>query len=99
MARRKGNVARHQRQPQHASLRLYEFEEVVALASTGDDTGALVRTVTPSNARKVYICPGCQQEIRPATRHVLVVPKDAPDLRRHWHTPCWLMRERRRPGH
>jgi hypothetical protein len=26
------------------------------------------------------------------------VPRDAPDMRRHWHTSCWLLRERRRPG-
>jgi len=71
---------------------------VSRLAATGEEVGADVRPVQPSNARKLYICPGCQQEIKPATKHVVVVPRDAPDLRRHWHTSCWLMRDRRRPG-
>jgi hypothetical protein len=30
--------------------------------------------------------------------HLVVVPLDAPDLRRHWHTACWEHRHRRRPG-
>ena len=37
---------------------------------------------------KEYRCPGCEQEIRPAASHLVVVPSDAPDERRHWHTPC-----------
>ena len=48
-----------------------------------------VRRVQPYQATKTYVCPGCNQEIRPGTGHVVVVPLDAPDLRRHWHHPCW----------
>lgn len=56
-----------------------------------------VRRVQPYQATKVYVCPGCNQEIGVGVGHVVVVPVDAPDLRRHWHRPCWEHRERRRP--
>jgi ribosomal protein L24E len=57
-----------------------------------------VRHVHPFQATKRYICPGCGHDVEPGTGHEVVVPRDAPDLRRHWHTPCWAMRHRRRPG-
>jgi len=57
-----------------------------------------VRRVHPFEATKTYRCPGCNQEIRTGIGHVVVVPVEAPDLRRHWHTPCWERREQRRPG-
>jgi hypothetical protein len=64
-----------------------------------DDDGQLeVRIIHPFQARKVYVCPGCQQEIPMGTGHVVVVPKEATDLRRHWHRPCWEKRSTRRPG-
>lgn len=56
-----------------------------------------VRRVQPYEAQKAYRCPGCNQSIPPGTGHVVVIPADAPDLRRHWHTPCWELRHRRRP--
>lgn len=46
------------------------------------------RSVQPVAATKEYVCPGCNQEIRRGTGHVVVVPAAAPDMRRHWHTPC-----------
>ncbi|MHB1508197.1 MAG: hypothetical protein ACYCVV_09410 [Acidimicrobiales bacterium] len=55
---------------------------------------AELRRVQPFDARKQYICPGCNQEIRRGTGHAVVVPLSAPDLRRHWHNPC-LVRARR----
>jgi hypothetical protein len=58
-----------------------------------------VRHVQPYQATKPYRCPGCDHEIRPREGHEVVVPIDAPDLRRHWHTPCWnasVRRARRR---
>ncbi len=58
-----------------------------------------VRRVHPFEALKTYVCPGCHQAIDPGTGHVVAVPPLAPDLRRHWHTACWAMRHRRRPGH
>ena len=57
-----------------------------------------VRLVHPYQATKRYLCPGCNQEIEPGVGHYVVVPPDAPELRRHWHRPCWEARDRRRPG-
>jgi len=58
----------------------------------------VVRRVTGSAATSTYRCPGCDQEIRPATSHVVAWPVDAGvDDRRHWHTPCWTARDRRGP--
>jgi hypothetical protein len=52
----------------------------------------MVRPIPTDAATKTYRCPGCQQEIRPATAHLVVWPAEGwgePDDRRHWHTPCW----------
>jgi hypothetical protein len=51
--------------------------------------GWQVRIVQPAAAVKEYRCPGCNQEVRPGTKHVVAWREDAEDLRRHWHTPCW----------
>jgi len=68
----------------------------------GSDASAVsdvtVRVVHPFEARKVYTCPGCQQEIAVGLGHVVVVPKGAPENRRHWHRACWANRRNRRPG-
>ena len=61
----------------------------------GDDE---VRYVQPFEATKAYVCPGCNHDILPGTGHVVAVPVDAAELRRHWHRPCWEHRARRRPG-
>ncbi len=53
-----------------------------------------VRRVQPYEATKAYLCPGCQREIPPGTGHVVVVPDEAPDLRRHWHHGCWARNDR-----
>lgn len=55
-----------------------------------------VTHVHPYQATKTYRCPGCDHEIRPGTGHEVVVPRRTPDLRRHWHTPCWERELRRR---
>jgi hypothetical protein len=82
--------------------------ERVEEASDGD---WVVRSVAGAAASglKTYRCPGCDQEIRPATPHVVSWPayardsdldpwdtESAADLRRHWHTACWRARDRRR---
>lgn len=54
-----------------------------------------VRRMQPYEAVKEYTCPGCNREIPPGMGHTVTVPKDAPDLRRHWHHACW---QRRTPG-
>ena len=58
---------------------------------------AEVRRVQPYEARKTYVCPGCNRDITAGTGHVVVVPHEAPDLRRHWHHGCWRNRHRQ-PG-
>ena len=56
-----------------------------------------VRRVSGAGATKAYRCPGCEQEVRPGTPHVVAWPLGSPDDRRHWHTPCWDARGRRAP--
>ena len=65
------------------------------MTSTGD---VETRRVQPYEATKAYRCPGCHGEIPPGLGHLVAVPLDAPDLRRHWHHGCWRHRDRRRPG-
>jgi hypothetical protein len=58
-----------------------------------------VRRVQPYEATKPYVCPECHRDIPTGTGHLVVVPRAAPDLRRHWHHACWLRRqELGRPG-
>ena len=64
----------------------------------GPDPGSTVIRIQPYQARKTYLCPGCQQEIPVGLGHLVVVPDEDPDDRRHWHHACWAMRDRRRPG-
>lgn len=48
-----------------------------------------VRRVHPYQAHKQYVCPGCNRDIPAGLGHYVCVPRDAPDLRRHWHYACW----------
>jgi hypothetical protein len=52
--------------------------------------------VQPYQATKEYVCPGCHGAINLGEGHLVVVPKLAPDLRRHWHHACWEHRHNRR---
>jgi hypothetical protein len=81
--------------------------EQVEQAADGD---WVVRPLTgASNTGKTYRCPGCDQEIRPGTPHVVTWPayprdsdldpwdtESSADWRRHWHTACWRARTHRR---
>jgi hypothetical protein len=58
------------------------------------DDGLDVRRVQPYDATKPYRCPGCNQEIPPGLGHTVVVPRAAPEDRRHWHNACWARAER-----
>lgn len=60
--------------------------------------GFEVRRIQPYEARKRYVCPGCNQDIPKGLGHLVAVPLSAPELRRHWHRACWDFRHRRRPG-
>ena len=51
------------------------------------------RRVQPNQALKEYVCPGCNQEIPVGMGHTVAVPREAPDLRRHWHLACWQRRD------
>lgn len=62
-----------------------------------DPDDVTVRFLHPFQATKHYRCPGCGHGIEPGLGHYVVVPVDAPDLRRHWHRSCWEQRARRRP--
>jgi hypothetical protein len=64
-----------------------------------EDDEVDVRFVQPYQARKDYLCPGCNREIPAGTGHVVAVPREAPDLRRHWHRGCWEARHRRPGAH
>jgi hypothetical protein len=64
----------------------------------GAEEGFEIRRLHPFQALKTYLCPGCYQDILPGTGHLVVVPVDAVDERRHWHRSCWEHRHRRRPG-
>lgn len=55
----------------------------------------IVQDVSGARATKVYICPGCNQQIQPGVPHLVVWADHlGADSRRHWHRPCW---QRRRP--
>ena len=58
---------------------------------SGPDGDWVVRAVPGTAAVKTYRCPGCDQEIRPGTAHLVVWPAYTPGLaeRRHWLRPCW----------
>lgn len=58
-----------------------------------------VRYLSGGDPDRHYRCPGCDHEISAAVPHVVAWPADDLDARhrRHWHTPCWRARERRRP--
>jgi len=53
------------------------------------------RRVQPYEAAKEYVCPGCHNTIPKGMGHTVAVPRDAPDLRRHWHHACWQSRAHR----
>lgn len=57
-----------------------------------DGVPVQVRFLQPYQAGKDYLCPGCYQVIPPGTGHMVVVPVDAPEDRRHWHRSCWQRR-------
>jgi hypothetical protein len=48
---------------------------------------------------KEYRCPGCDHLVRAGIWHLVVIPLDAPEERRHWHTECWRKELRRIGAH
>lgn len=41
------------------------------------------------SGEREYRCPGCDHVVRAGSQHLVVVPVDDVDARRHWHTECW----------
>ncbi len=50
------------------------------------------------SGEKPYRCPGCDHVVRPGLWHLVVVPEDDPEARRHWHEACWRTELRRSRG-
>jgi hypothetical protein len=71
--------------------------EGIPVTVSGADGDWQMRMVSGDAAVKTYRCPGCQQEIQPGVPHVVAWRPGEPELRRHWHRPCWQARDRRRP--
>lgn len=57
-----------------------------------------VRKITGSSSNKPYRCPGCDQLIPLATPHIVAWVESDVESRRHWHSPCWNARDRRKPN-
>lgn len=66
-----------------------------AVPDPSDTAGAEIRFIQPFQATKPYLCPGCNQTIPPGVGHMVVIPPDDADLRRHWHRGCWVNRANR----
>jgi hypothetical protein len=61
-----------------------------------DERELVVQHVQPYQAVKTYRCPGCDHEIAKGLGHEVVMPRDAPHERRHWHSGCWRRAAARR---
>jgi hypothetical protein len=55
-----------------------------------------VRVLQPFQATKAYQCPSCNQTITKGTANIVVVPRPNPEVRRHFHAPCWEQVQRQR---
>lgn len=64
---------------------------------TAAPPGWQARAIPATGAAKRYRCPGCDQEILPATAHVVAWRRGEEAERRHWHAPCWERERRRMP--
>ncbi|MGB0969546.1 MAG: hypothetical protein ACPGVG_01090 [Mycobacterium sp.] len=103
MARRRATFAREAKRRKANGPNRLPASRRVEVGADGRDYE--VRPVPAVSATKAYRCPGCDQEIRPGTSHVVVWPADSGDVlgsqgvedRRHWHTPCWTQRANRGP--
>lgn len=90
--------SRRSQQRCRAMQELRSGDPVVGLpAGERVEDGWVVRSLSGAATDKTYRCPGCDHEVAARTPHVVAWPEGQPDLRRHWHTPCWAARDRRRP--
>jgi hypothetical protein len=86
---------RHERARERPGPAIPVERPLTATPAWAQAGGAIVRAVTGEKG-KTYRCPGCQQEIRPGTPHLVVIEEEDVEARRHWHTPCWKRELRRR---
>ena len=82
------------RRPKTEDRDISTSNQTVEEHADGDFIG---RKITGSSSNKPYRCPGCDQEIRMGTPHVVAWVEEDAETRRHWHTPCWESRNRRAP--
>ncbi len=61
----------------------------------------VVQQTAGSTSGKVYVCPGCRQDLSASTPHTIAWREVAayglgigPEARRHWHTHCFRGRRR-----
>lgn len=55
-----------------------------------------IQRVAANSSGKVYVCPGCGQQVSAATAHIVAWRQEAShgvdigvDSRRHWHSRCF----------
>ena len=78
--------------PAEVTARVSRIERVDDPSDTEESE---VRFVQPYEATKAYLCPGCNRDIPAGMGHMVAIPPEAPDLRRHWHRGCWNNRKSR----
>ncbi|MCF4006967.1 hypothetical protein L1O03_07215 [Corynebacterium uropygiale] len=92
---------RHRRRPVHGVRPLraegaaYLGERREPGPSWAREETFVVRPMGAQAATKTYICPGCENPIRPGTSHIVAWPLEwagGVADRRHWHTWCWARR-------
>lgn len=83
------NVPDHVRRRRKAEAEANEDRPLDPNVTLGGPPGWTVRSVQPARATKEYRCPGCNQEIRPGTGHVVAWREGDDEGRRHWHRGCW----------
>ncbi|MHA7305502.1 hypothetical protein ACX80E_09695 [Arthrobacter sp. TMN-49] len=88
--------------PEHEEPDLDRARMGVPSRESAPDGQWAVRSITASNAQKVYTCPGCHRAVPAGVAHLVVWQEDAMfgaeaglRDRRHWHSNCWRGRSYR----
>ncbi|MDK8345761.1 MAG: hypothetical protein QP780_02760 [Brevibacterium sp. UMB1308B] len=75
----------------------------VRTTQTGPDGTWIVQHTQGNSSGKVYVCPGCSQDLPASLAHTVAWRTDdefgvgvGVETRRHWHTSCFNTRHRRR---
>ena len=101
MTKRKRTKKNRMRHPDREQTNpLQDNERYLDSLETDPLTGytASLKAIQGYQATKNYICPECNDIITKGSPHLVIVPIDAPDLRRHWHNYCWIRRQNRIPA-